>query len=185
MTRIRILSIELEGSLAETLPLVRDALLGGPQLTTELVALEAPTPRALPAAPVAEEPAERARPAATARNAGKKMKSAAPKAGPRNPRKVKATAAPEAKAPAGGRTAQATEIRRRIRAGESNAVIAQAIGVSEAGVQYHRKKMVAAGELVSEKRSGRLPEATHYCKRCGQMGADPVRCDNVNCREKR
>lgn len=182
MTRIRILSIELEGSLAETLPLVRDALLGGLPVTTELVALEAPTPRALPAAPVAEDSAERARPAATARNAGKKMPSAAPKAGPR---KVKATAAPAAKAPTGGRTAQATEIRRRIRAGESNAVIAQAIGVSEAGVQYHRKKMVAAGELVSEKRSGRLPEATHYCKRCGQMGADPVRCDNVNCREKR
>lgn len=169
MTRIRILSIELEGPLAETLPLVRDALAGAPTSTRELVALEAPTLRALPAVHQESVPVEPPAPRRATSKPG--------------PRKGKATkAAPAAEAPTGGRTAQAAEIRRRISVGESNAVIAEAVGVSEAGVQYHRKKMAPGNGKTSGKGSPK-GALTIRCQECGQMGYDPKRCDH--CQEKR
>lgn len=169
MTRVRILHIELEGNPAETLQLVRDALLGGPTMTAELVALEAPVVRALPTPPVADESAGRSRPASTSRNSAEKLKSGAPKPAPKK-----------------GRGGSDARIQQLLDQGKTVQEVAAAVGLSAATVYARRKKLQEAeGPPTKGRDKGKdTPEAPKVrCVHCGQKGTDPTRCDH--CGEKR
>lgn len=70
--------------------------------------------------------------------------------------------------------------------GKSVKEVAASCGVTDSAIYLHRKTRgtTVATSASKPKRNGPTPTAFR-CQACGHMGTDPVRCENVNCREKR
>lgn len=175
MTRIRVVSIEVELAPGEHLPAGFGDFLG--QMTepesrgvagavgAEPVVLGATQTASDPAvvpALVAEPPRQSTRPTPSP----SRIVTAAKKAPPAAP---------------GSRAARTEAIRAKLVAGVDKATIAKEFGITPEAVRLHEKKMSGTPAKPAAKDAPSRP--TFRCQECGQRGYDPKRCDH--CQEKR